>query len=120
MKPTVGIRMKYYDELISGNLRLRLEKEIMDWPDVSTKKMFGCPCYMTNDKIFVFLVTNGIVITQLEPDELKGLHKLTTTEYFQAGKRTVKKWIKIPVASEVEIMQLLPYIKMSYDSLMGD
>lgn len=112
--------MKYYDETISGNLRLLVEKEIMDWPDVSTKKMFGCPCYMVNEKIFVFLVTNGIVITQLKPDELKGLKKLTTPEYFQAGKRTVRKWTKIPVTSEKELMQLIPYIKTSYNSLMDD
>lgn len=112
--------MKYYDEVISGNLRFQLEKEIMDWPDVSTKKMFGCPCYMVNEKIFVFLVTNGIVITQLKPDELKSLKKLTTTEYFQAGKRTVKKWTKIPVNSEKELIQLSPYIKMSYTSIIDD
>jgi hypothetical protein len=55
--------MKYYDEDVSGNLRLRLENEVMDWPHVSTKKMFGCPCYMVKKNIFVFLVTNGIVIT---------------------------------------------------------
>lgn len=117
---TVGISMKYYDEIISRKLRLQLEKEIMDWPDVSTKKMFGCPCYMVNEKIFVFLVTNGIVITQLKPDELKGLQKITNTLYFQAGKRTVKKWTKIPVTSETELMKLFPYIKMSYNSSMGD
>jgi hypothetical protein len=116
----VVVCMKYYDEDLSGNLRLRLEKEIIDWPDVATKKMFGCPCYMVNEKIFVFLVTNGIVITQLNPDEIKDLKKLTTTEYFQAGKRTVKKWTKIQVTSAKELVQLFPYIKMSYNSLNYD
>jgi hypothetical protein len=38
-----GIRMKYYDEIISRNLRIRLENEIMDWPGVSTKKCSAIP-----------------------------------------------------------------------------
>ena len=112
--------MKFYDEDKSGNLRLHLEKEITDWPDISTKKMFGCPCYMVNKKMFVFLVTNGVVIIRLSEDEKNNLQQLTPTEYFQTDTRTIKKWTKVPLNSEEELDKIIPYIKMSYTSVMND
>jgi len=66
--------MKYYDENKSGDLRRALEKEIMDWPNVSTKKMFGCPSYIVNGKLFALLVTNGVVITKLNEQEKNDLN----------------------------------------------
>ena len=57
------IVIKYYSEEETKELRLAIEKEVLNWAHVSTKKMFGCPCYQAKGKLFVFLVTNGIVIT---------------------------------------------------------
>jgi hypothetical protein len=45
---------------------------------------------MINEKILVFLITNGIVITQLKPDELKGLHKVTTLNISRQGRGQLK------------------------------
>jgi hypothetical protein len=112
--------MKFYDEDKSGKLRLQLEKEIMDWSDISTKKMFGCPCYMVNRKIFVFLVTSGVVIIRLSEEEKKELQQITPTEYFHTDTRTIKKWTKVPIDSEDDLNQLFPFIKMSYTSVMND
>ena len=47
--------MRYYDEEKMRNLRQNIEKEILSWPKVTTKKMFGCPCYKFNKKLFAFL-----------------------------------------------------------------
>ncbi len=111
--------MKFYDEDKSGKLRFQLEKEIIDWPDISTKKMFGCPCYMVNKKMFAFLVTNGVVIIKLRDEEKKDLQQITATEYFQTDTRTIKKWTKIPVKSENDLEKILPFIKMSYNSVLN-
>ena len=37
--------MKYYNEEKMQNIRSKIEKEILGWPNVTTKKMLGCPCY---------------------------------------------------------------------------
>jgi hypothetical protein len=57
--------MKYYSEEETKEIRLALEGEILRWSQVSVKKMFGCPCYKVKNKMFVFLVTKGIVFTHL-------------------------------------------------------
>ena len=56
--------MQYYNEEKMKNLRLKLEKEILSWPNVTTKKMYGCPCYKYKEKLFAFLVTDGVVLTK--------------------------------------------------------
>jgi hypothetical protein len=108
--------MKYYDENQSGKLRLALEREIMNWEDVSTKIMFGCPCYLVNEKLFVMMVTNGIVLTSLNEKDKKSIEEEFRTEYFKAGKRTVKKWIMVPLNEETELKPIIPYIRMSFNT----
>lgn len=79
--------MKYYSEAETKDLRFALEKEILSWPQVSTKKMFGCPCYKVRGSLFAFLVTKGIVITHLEQidrEELSGKYK---TSFFKLGRK---------------------------------
>ena len=57
--------MQYYNEEKMHDFRLRLEKEIMSWPGVTTKKMYGCPCYKYKDKLFAFMVTDGVVLMKV-------------------------------------------------------
>lgn len=61
--------MKYYSEEETKELRQALEEQVLNWTGVTKKKMFGCPCYKANEKLFAFLVTNGIVITKLQPSD---------------------------------------------------
>ena len=59
--------MKYYNEEKMKNFRLIIEKEILSWPNVTAKKMYGCPCYKYKEKLFAFIVTDGIVLTKVIP-----------------------------------------------------
>ena len=54
--------MKWYSEEETKELREAFEKEILKWPQVDFKKMFGCPCYLANGKMFAGMVTKGIVL----------------------------------------------------------
>lgn len=47
--------MKYYDEEKMKNLRLKFDEKLLIWPDVTTKKMYGFPCYKNKNKLFAFL-----------------------------------------------------------------
>jgi hypothetical protein len=61
--------LKWYIEEETKELRQALEKEILGWYKVTFKKMFGCPCYLANGKMFVGLITKGVVITKLDESE---------------------------------------------------
>jgi len=110
--------MKYYSEEDTKGLRLALEAEVLNWPQVTTKKMFGCPCYQAKGRLFVFIVTNGVVITQLQQadrDELSSQHQ---TSFFQAGKKTVKNWIKISINNLEQLDSLMPFIRKRYEAAL--
>ena len=97
------------------NLRLRIEKEIVNWPNVTTKKMYGCPCYKNKEKLFAFLVTDGVVLTKArEQDKIK-LSKEFEIKPFQAGKRTMNKWPQISVDETTDVEKIIPFIKDSYN-----
>ena len=113
--------MKYYSEEDTKSLRLALEEKILSWKGVSTKKMFGCPCYQAKGKLFVFLVTKGIVITQLQPADREKLSSLYETSFFKAGKKIVPKWLKIPLVDKEDLEGLMPFIRRSYrESLLKE
>lgn len=55
---------------------------MLDWPDITPKKMFGHNCYQTNRKLIVFIETNGIIITKITERESIP-KKYNTTHYHQ-------------------------------------
>ena len=107
--------MQYYNEEKMHNIRLRIEKEILNWPDVTTKKMFGCPCYKYKNKLFAFLVTDGLVLTKVSEQDKINLSKDFPIKPFQAATRTMKNWPQIPVDENSDLTTILPFIKKSYN-----
>ena len=108
--------MRYYREAATKKLRTAFEGEVLNWPEVSTKKMFGCPCYQARGKLFVFLVTNGIVITQLAGTDRDALSKRYPTSAFRAGKKTVPRWVRLSMESAKDLNRLIPFVRKSYES----
>jgi hypothetical protein len=105
--------MQYYNAEKMQSIRLRIEKEILSWPHVTTKKMYGCPCYKFKEKLFAFLVTDGVVLTKAsEQDKIK-LSKEFQIKPFQAATRTMKGWPQIPVNESSDLEKIIPFIKNS-------
>jgi TfoX/Sxy family transcriptional regulator of competence genes len=107
--------MQYYNEEKMKTLRLKIEKEILSWSNVTTKKMYGCPCYKYNDKLFAFMVTDGVVLTKASEQDKKKLLKEFTIKPFQAATRTMKSWPQIPVDETSDLKKIIPFIKNSYN-----
>ncbi|KYK23906.1 hypothetical protein AYK25_00625 [Thermoplasmatales archaeon SM1-50] len=72
------------------NFRLKIDNEILNWPDVTTKKIYGCPCYKYKDKLFAFLVTDGVVLTNVNEQDKTKLSKEFKIKPFQSATRTMK------------------------------
>jgi predicted DNA-binding protein (MmcQ/YjbR family) len=111
--------MQYYNEEKMQSFRLKIEKEILSWPNVTTKKMYGCPCYKYKEKLFAFLVTDGVVLTKAtEQDKIK-LSKEFKIKPFQASTRTMRNWPQIPVDEKSDLEKIIPFIKNSYNQSMN-
>ena len=106
--------MKLYNEEETKELREAFEKEILKWPQTDYKKMFGCPCYLANGKMFAGLVTKAIVITKLNPLEKEELNKLRQAKPFVAGDKIMKSWVQIDLEPN-ELQEIMTYVKKSYD-----
>lgn len=106
--------MKWYIEEETKELRKALEKEILKWPKVDSKKMFGCPCYLANGKMFAGMVTKGIVITKLSCLEIEELNKSQNTKPFSPGGKIIKSWVSIQLDPK-DITDIMPYVKKSFD-----
>jgi len=93
---------------------LAFESEVLHWGRVSFRKMFGCPCYKVNEKLFVFLVTKGIVFTRLgEADRLELSSKFRTVS-FKAGSKDIKNWVQVAVPTVEDLESLMPFVRKSY------
>jgi len=110
--------MQYYDEEQAGALRAALEKKILEWPQVDTRRMFGCPAYVADARLFAFLVTEGVVITQLRLRDRQALAQDYQTEPFQAGERVIERWVKVSVPGPDKLPRLMRFIKRSYETAL--
>lgn len=106
--------MKWYIEEQTKELREAFEKEVLSWPNVDYKKMFGCPCYLANGSMFAGLVTKGIVITKLTDEEKKQLSKVKKIGPFLAGEKVIKSWVQMKLEAN-ELPKIFFYVKKSYD-----
>ena len=79
------------------------------------KKMYGCPCYKYKEKLFAFLVTNGVVLTKASEQEKTKLSKEFAIKPFQTAKRTMKGWPQIHVGESSDLSKIIPFIKNSYN-----
>ena len=107
--------MQYYSEEKMQSFRLKIEKEILSWPDVTTKKMYGCPCYKYKVKLFAFLVTDGVVLTKASEQDKTKLSKEFKIKPFQAATRTMKGWPQIPIDEKSDFKKIILFIKNSYN-----
>ena len=107
--------MQYYNEQKMHYLRLEIEKEILKWPNVTTKKMYGCPCYKNQKKLFAFLVTEGVVLTNASKLDKKTLFEEFDATPFQAGKRIMKNWPQIRLDQTTDLERIIRFIRNSYD-----
>jgi TfoX/Sxy family transcriptional regulator of competence genes len=111
--------LKWYIEEETKELRQALEKKILGWDKVTFKKMFGCPCYLANGKMFVGLVTKGVVITKLDESERKELKEIQEISSFKVGKKILKKWVRLKIDPS-NLKTMLPFIEKSYKRAMNE
>ena len=110
--------MEYYTEEAGGALRAALEAKLLAWPQVAARRMFGCPAYLADARLFAFLVSEGVVITQLRLRDRQTLARDYRTEPFKAGERVIERWIKVFVPGPDKLPRLLPYIRRSYEAAL--
>jgi len=109
--------MKFYDEARMSGIRRTLEDEILHWPGVTSREMMGCLCYFHGKSFFAFLVTQGIVITKLPPNERATVVTQLKAEPFTMAGRSVKTWVKVPLEEPKGVSQILPFVKKSYQTV---
>jgi len=112
------ITMRYYSENRMKETRSAFEEKVLRWPRVRSKNMFGCPSYQANGNLFAFLVTNGIVITELSQANREKLSSKHQTNSFQAGKRIVKGWIEVTVTKKTDLREIVSFVRESYRSAL--
>jgi len=109
--------MKYFDMEKMGQIRDELEKEILQWPGVSSREMMGCLCYLHGKSMIAFLVTDGIVISKLSEQEQKDLSKLSRQMSFKMGGKTIRKPVW-ELRTRNNLGTILPFLKKSYQATL--
>jgi hypothetical protein len=110
--------MHYYVEDDARGLRQALEKEVLLWPQVLTRRMFGCPAYIADGRLFAFLVTEGVVITQLRRKDIETLAQDNQTEPFKAGERVITRWTKVFITDPAAVGRIMSFVRKSYQTAM--
>jgi hypothetical protein len=110
--------MIYYVESEAKALREAFERKVLRWPKVTMRKMFGCPSYLADGKLFAFLVTGGVVITQVRKHDRETLAAAFETEPFKAGEREISRWLQVTVDDLVRLPRIMVYVQKSYDTVL--
>lgn len=111
-----GTRMKLYVAETMTARRASFESEVLRWAGVRADLKFGCPCYNTNDLLFAFLVTDGIVITNLDEGGREALSRDHEGTPFKPGGRAIQRWSQVPFRGADDFAAVLPFVRASYEA----
>lgn len=111
-----GNCMNYFDNEEGAALKTAFEEEVLRWPDVTATLMFGCPSYQADGTLFAVLVTGGVALTRLPDGHREQVAQTFETGPFQAGERTVTKWVQVTIDDLAALNTLVPHIEASYES----
>lgn len=101
------------------DLRLAFESEVLSWPHVTTRFMFGCLVYMAKGKLFAFLVDDSIVITRLDEASREALSAEYEAFAFESKGKTIGGWMQVVVADESELAEIIDYVRKSYEATLA-
>jgi hypothetical protein len=107
--------MRYYEPETMAKLRATVEAEVMAWPLVTSKLMFGCPCYQAGGRMFAFLVTDGLVLTNLTAAAREELSAAVGGKPFTPGTRTMKGWLQVPLTAKQDLQRVAAALRESYE-----
>jgi TfoX/Sxy family transcriptional regulator of competence genes len=78
-------------------LKEQVEHIVQEWPDVSTKRMFGCDAFFRGDTIFALIWKTGRIGVKLP--ETSAFHQLMAmpgAAPWQAGNKVMSSWVLVP------------------------
>ncbi len=110
--------MEYYSEDKGRRLREAFEERTLHWPMVTVRRMYGCPAYLADGKLFAFLVTDGVVITQMRKRDRETAASAFTTAPFKAGEREIGRWVIITLEDVKQLSRLMKLVKKSYETVL--
>ncbi|MFX1576732.1 MAG: hypothetical protein ACFFCF_06125 [Promethearchaeota archaeon] len=111
--------MKFYSEDKMKQIREEFEDEILQHPHLSTNKMFGCPCYKADEKLFAILVTDSVVLTRLSEDEQVDAYNAPGAKSFESDQRMMKKWVQLPIKDKASLEKVMPWVMKSYQNALA-
>ncbi len=112
--------MQYFDPDAGAPLKDAFDDLVLGWDAVTTKTMFGCPSYLADETLFAVLVTDGIALTSLPTEMRDSIPESFEPGPFQAGDRTVSKWVQVTATDPSDIETLRPFIEASYEQANSD
>jgi hypothetical protein len=112
--------VKYFDEEAGAALKAAFEDVVLGWLDVTGTAMFGCPSYQADGTLFAVLVTDGVALTRLPSDHREQVAQAYETGPFQAGERTVTRWVQVTIDDVAVLDSLVPHIRASYKSALEE
>lgn len=79
--------------------------------------MFGCPCFSADGKMFMFVATGGVVLSQLDEGDRERVAKAFGAGPFAPTPgRAATKWSHIPASGPADLEPLMPWIRKSYET----
>ena len=79
------------------DFRQELEAHVLQWPDVTSKYMFGCLAYMVRGKMFAFINEDDLVINNLDSTSRQALAETHEAFPFESKGKPVGSWMQVSV-----------------------
>jgi luciferase-like monooxygenase len=110
---------RFYDDAKMKSVKAALEKEILAWPMVEAKTMFGCPSYRAKGTLFAGMQTGWIALHALTPEQRKRALEKPFARPFQVMGKTMGKWVQLEAKKSGDVDRVIPFLRACYENAMA-
>lgn len=86
---------------------------LMGWPQVDTRRMFGCQAFLVGGKLFAFLTEGGVVLKLPVSRREELLDRLRARPFMHRGV-PFGAWVELPLAAPADLDQARVAVGKSY------
>lgn len=100
-----------------------LYPELMSWPDVSLRRMFGADCFLSRGRMFAFAFKDGVV-TKVAKDRYRDALAVPGAAPFESRPGLIfGRWVRFPSldrASSKDAESLISWLRLAYEAVLTE
>ena len=99
----------------SPEIQSELDANLLRWPNVSTRKMFGAMVYLIGGRMFAFIYDTRVIVKLRQEEKGEAGEQYGARPFIHGRTGRFGDWMEFPLDGVYAVEGVLPWIRRSFE-----